>query len=271
MAKSLQPNTPQAIAAAWDNLCGSYTQDLDDLAKRKALAAVELAAIRRELADCKGLRILDAGCGPGFHGIQLALDGHSLLMVDLSAKMLDRARTAAQAANIQDRITFCQDDIRNLSQVSDSFDAIISCGTAVSDCGDPDAALSEFSRLLKNTGIALFSARNLLASLDSQNSNASLTQAQHWTQSGRRLIPQGHQAFDWTLFTPHGLKIACRSAGLQLQRIYPVAILPPPQDEKTLPSYVQFHLTLADHGPALAKAHELLPVGVRPKVRRRRI
>ena len=59
----MEPNTPQAIAAAWDHLCDTYADDLEDLGGRKALAALELAAIRDELGCLGTVRILAAGCG----------------------------------------------------------------------------------------------------------------------------------------------------------------------------------------------------------------
>ena len=67
-----QPNSPQVIARAWDQLCDSYIADLADIDRRKALAAIELAAIRQELTPRRNLAIFDAGCGPGFHSLQLA-------------------------------------------------------------------------------------------------------------------------------------------------------------------------------------------------------
>lgn len=262
--KNPTPNSPAAIAAAWDHLCDVYTDDLTTLNKRKALAAVELAVIRRELAGPDGLRILDAGCGPGWHGLELARDGHNVVMADLSEKMLAKVRIAAETAQVKDRITICQGDIRSLTLESSSFDAIISCGTVVSDCGDADVALAQFSKLLKTGGLALFSVRNLLAFLDRKCKNADPHHVQQWINSGRRLIPQGHQAFDWVLFTVKGVRDACSAAGMELQRVYPVGVVSPPQNDKDVLSYVQFHINLVDQDAALTKSHELFAVANKP-------
>ncbi len=258
--KDFIPNSPEAIAGAWDHLCHSYSDDLARASKRKGLAAIELAAIRLELGNRKGLRILDAGCGPGWHGIELALDGHQLVMSDLSPEMLEKTRAAAAAVNVQKPVVIRQEDIRNLPLETASLDAVVSCGTVVSDCGDADAALSEFSRLLKVNGLAMFSVRNLWDSLDSQTSNTDFDEMKHWIESGRRLIRQGHQAFDWLLFTAQGLRAACLDATMELQRVYPVGVVTPPEDDKDIPPYVQLHIDMPDHGPALARAHELFAV-----------
>ena len=260
----MKPNSPEAIAAAWDQLCDTYNSDLEDLKKRKALAAVELAVIRQELGSQRRLRILDAGCGPGWHGLELARDGHRLVMADLSSKMLETTEAAAETANVQGRVTILQADIRNLALQLASYDAIISCGTVVSDCGDSDAALAQFAKLLKSGGIALFSVRNLWASLDCRYRDADPDHVQQWIASGRRVIPQGHKAFDWECFTVHGLRDACSSAQMELQRVYPVAVFAPPQDDKDVSSYVRFHIDMADQTFALARAHELFAVAKRP-------
>ena len=260
----MKPNSPQAIATAWDRLCDTYAEDLEDLAKRRALAAVELAVIRNELGNRRGLRILDAGCGPGWHGVELARDSHHVVMADLSAKMLEKSRAATETAKVQGRITICQGDIRSLALESNSFDAIISCGTVVSDCGDADAALGHFSRLLKAGGLALFSVRNLLAFLDQKCKNVEPDHLQKWDASGRRVIRRGHPAFDWAFFTVEGIRDACLSAQMELQRTYPVGAVAPPQDDKDIPSHVQFHIDRVDEDSALTKAHELFTVAKKP-------
>ncbi len=261
--KNAKPNSARAIAAAWDELCDEYASSLTNLGKRKSLAAVELAAIKQELGTRQDLRILDAGCGPGWHGIELARDGHQLVMTDLSPKMLQRARTAAEAVDVQDRIIIYQNDIRDLPLESASFDAIVSCGTVLSDCGDADAALGEFSRLLKDNGLAMFSVRNLWASMTSQAESPGFGEVKHWIESGRRLIRQGHQAFDWALFTVQGLRAACLEAKMELQSTYPVGVVGPGEDDKDIPPYVQFHIDMADYPAALARAHELFAVARR--------
>ena len=244
MTKQPLPNSREAIAAAWERLCDEYAADLTRPNKRGGLAAIELAAIRKELAGRVGLRILDAGCGPGRHGVRLALDEHTVVMTDVSARMLEAAHAAAAEAGVSEKVTVVEDDIRESALESGSFDAIISCGTVVSDCGDPAAAISELARLLKDGGLALFSVRNL----------------REWpngSEPARKLVPQGHQAFDWVFISPQGLKASCRDAGMVLERIYPVGVVDPPEEEEGIESYVQFHIDLLGDSPALSTAHEL--------------
>jgi SAM-dependent methyltransferase len=248
MAGGLAPNGTEAIAAAWDRLCGEYSGQLADLAKRKALAAVELAAIREELPACKALRVLDAGCGPAWHGVQLALDGHQVVMTDASSKMLAKARSSVDAAHLTERVVIRREDIRASSLEPASIDAVVSCGTVVSDCGNADAALSEFGRLLRFGGMAVFSVRNLAALPGRPGPAADVGEPPSHTEVGRHIVPQGHEAFDWAFFTAEGLKS------------YPVGVVAPPADDAGVPGYVQLHLELRDDAEALGQARELLAV-----------
>ncbi len=247
MRGKLKVNSREAIAGAWDGLCEEYVADNARPGKRGALAAVELAVIRKELANARGLRILDAGWGPGRHGINLALDGQDAVMTDISPRMLEAARASAVKAGVEDTVSIIEDDIRDSELESSSFDAIVSCGTVVSDCGDPDAALSEFARLLKECGVALFSVRNLTDPVGCES-------------LGRRVVPQGHRAFDWVFFTADGAKRACASAGLTAERVYPVGAAEPPGSKDKTEPYVGLHMRLAEDPRALSLATELFVV-----------
>lgn len=256
MTRPVKPNSAEAIAAAWDRQFEAYAHDLTQVTGRKCLAAIEAAAIRRELAGRRCLRLLDAACGPGAHGIALAREGHRVTLADLSEKMLEHAG----AAGVGEAIEIVRCDIRETGMKASSFDAIVSGATALSDCGDTDAALPEFSRLLAPGGLAMFSVRNLWAALDWWARYCDPEDVRGWIAAGRRTIPQGHQAFDWTFFTRDGVRKACRDAGLELVRVYPVGMLRPPESDQGLSAYVTLHLDLADEPAALARAQELFAV-----------
>jgi SAM-dependent methyltransferase len=60
-------------------------------------------------------RALDLGCGEGGDAVWLATNGWQVVAVDIANNALQRARTAAIAAGVEDRIDFQQHDL------SDSF------------------------------------------------------------------------------------------------------------------------------------------------------
>ena len=189
-----------------------------------------------------------------------------MTLADLSEKMLERAREDAGGAGVGEAVEIVRCDIRDTGMAAASFEGIVSGATAVSDCGGTDAALVEFGRLLAPGGLAMFSVRNLWAALDWWGRTCDPGEVRCWIKAGRRTIPQGHEAFDWTFFTREGLREACRDAGMELVRVYPVGMLRPPENEEGLRAYVSLHVDMVDDASALARAQEVLAVGERKGV-----
>lgn len=91
---------------------------------REGLAgAPEWPALRSMLPSLKGLRVLDLGCGFGaFARWAREVGADSVLGVDLSEKMLDRARAHTQDPGV----IYCQASIENLALPDASFDLVYS-------------------------------------------------------------------------------------------------------------------------------------------------
>ncbi len=206
-------NSAHAIREAWNARAEAYAQAVQDTHGRGLAAAIELRAFLSHLPTGRSLRILDAGCGVGVHGAQLLTAGHAVTFADISPIMLERAR-AALDPTCAARATFLLADLRDLADLhADSFDAIISGGTVLSDCGDPVRALAELARVLRPQGVIGFSVRNL----DGPQ------------QKGNRqeVIRGGGAGFDWWFFSRESVAQLCAQAGLTAQRLYPVLIDPP--------------------------------------------
>jgi ubiquinone/menaquinone biosynthesis C-methylase UbiE len=71
----------------------------------------------------RGMRVLDVGCGPGRHAIELAHAGMQVTGVDISPKFLAIAARAAEAAGVS--ASFFEVDARQMP-FEDEFDAVIS-------------------------------------------------------------------------------------------------------------------------------------------------
>ncbi|HTS55356.1 MAG TPA: class I SAM-dependent methyltransferase [Burkholderiales bacterium] len=73
-------------------------------------------------------RVVDIGCGPGDVMLRLAAarPGVRITAIDGSAAMIDLARKAVRAANLQARVTAMQGYIPGLALEEHSFDAILS-------------------------------------------------------------------------------------------------------------------------------------------------
>lgn len=94
------------------------------LRSRKGLAgAGEWPALRQLLPDFSGRRVLDLGCGYGWHCKYASDHGAaSVLGTDLSVKMLEQAREKNSGAGI----TYRQGDMEELEFPAGSFDLVLS-------------------------------------------------------------------------------------------------------------------------------------------------
>ena len=112
------------------------------------------ALLKENLPARPGLRILDAGCGPGFFAILMTRCGHDVTAVDCSAPMLAKAQ-----ANIG---RFCPGgavhtavmDVQQLALPDQTFDAVLSRNVTWNlEC--PESAYAEWLRVLRPGGVLL--------------------------------------------------------------------------------------------------------------------
>tara|TARA_R110002020_G_scaffold154714_2_gene334916 strand:- start:65987 stop:66784 length:798 start_codon:yes stop_codon:yes gene_type:complete len=75
-------------------------------------------------ADLNGWKVLDIGCNAGFYSIELAKRGAHVTAIDLDEHYLKQAKWVASMFDLEDRITFKQQQIYDLAHSSDEFDLI---------------------------------------------------------------------------------------------------------------------------------------------------
>jgi len=99
-----------------------------------------------------GLSVLDIGCGSGLDALLCTrrLGDGSVVGIDLTPAMVDRARGAAQTADAQ-RVRFAIGDMEHLPLPERSFDLVIA-NASVSLTVDRAAALAEAHRVLRPGG-----------------------------------------------------------------------------------------------------------------------
>ncbi|KAK5128313.1 hypothetical protein LTR85_002980 [Meristemomyces frigidus] len=131
---------------SYDEWAATYDHDmLDQEYVAPALVAAEVA--RR--VDLSG-QFLDAGCGSGAVGIELAkLGAKAIDGVDLSPGMLGIARKAGAYRNLE-----TADLSKRLRFDENSYDALVCCGTLTQGHVGPQA-LSEFVRVIKPDGVVV--------------------------------------------------------------------------------------------------------------------
>lgn len=87
------------------------------------------------------LRVLDVGGGQGQIAMQLAQQGHFVTISDISAEMLEIARSHAKELNVLDRCHFIHAPLQELkNSISDDFDLVM-CHAVFEWLEDPKSAL----------------------------------------------------------------------------------------------------------------------------------
>jgi ubiquinone/menaquinone biosynthesis C-methylase UbiE len=104
-----------------------------------------------------GLRLLDLGCGTGYHMARYSKRGFELAGVDGSEEMLKEARAANPG------VEFRQSDVDQIPYADNSFDFIL-CIEVLRYLPDPSRSIREMARVLRPGGVCLVTAAPLLNS-----------------------------------------------------------------------------------------------------------
>lgn len=105
----------------------------------------------------EGKKLLDVGCGTGYHLARYRGRGFDISGVDGSADMLEQAR------QINPDIEFKQSDVDSLPYESESFDYVL-CIEVLRYLPDINPSIREIYRVLKPGGVALITAAPLFQS-----------------------------------------------------------------------------------------------------------
>jgi predicted TPR repeat methyltransferase len=136
---------PEEARALYDEWAGTYDDDLAAESQGYVAPAVAAETVART-AGVDG-DILDAGCGTGLVGIELAaLGAVTIDGVDLSPGMLERAKATGAYRRLAPA-----DLSRPLPAPADSYDVIVCVGTLTHGHVGP-AAFGEFVRLARPGG-----------------------------------------------------------------------------------------------------------------------
>lgn len=158
------------------------------------------------------LRILDLTCGIGTQSLALAMDGHRVTAIDLSAGQLAKARENEKSFSISHPVTWIQGDAAHPARYAESeFDVILSFGTSLPLLGSEAAiaqSMQEAKSLLAKNGLLLISMIDhtqlretkpyLLESgiLNHNGKSGVYTETANWLEDGRRY--ESHIIFVWT-------------------------------------------------------------------------
>jgi SAM-dependent methyltransferase len=185
----------------------------------------EVAFLLALLSLPRAARILDVGCGPGRHAVELARRGYEVTGVDVSARFLELAAEAARRAGVG--AAFFEVDARRMP-FDDEFDAVLSlCQGGFGLMGGDDALV-----LRRMAEAARPGARVILTALNAYFAVANLPNGAeldcdsgvvHETTEIRNETGAARRAELWTgVYTPRELRLLAIGVGLVPEEVWSV-------------------------------------------------
>jgi len=173
-----------------------------------------------------GSRVLDVGCGPGRHAVELAKLGYAVTGVDISRRFLDVAAERARDAGVT--AAFFQVDARQMP-FDDEFDAVISlCQGGFGLMGSDDGlVLRRIAEAARSGGRVVLTAFSGYFEASHQRPDASfdIDSGTVHEVSAIRDETGAEEPMDlWTgVYTPRELRLLAIGVGLVPENIWSVA------------------------------------------------
>jgi SAM-dependent methyltransferase len=139
-------DVPEQAEEAYDELADWYSARKRGSYEFK----IQLPVILNLLGNLRGKNLIDIGCGPGVYSVEFARRGAIVVGLDISRKMLDKARNNAKMTNA--RLTLQKTDAHFLPFMDKSFDIAVLILTILNA-----KMLQETARILRPDGLLLFS------------------------------------------------------------------------------------------------------------------
>lgn len=117
---------------------------------------LEQPAMKRELPDLKGKRILDLGCGTGsLSKYCIQVGAASVVGLDISEKMISKAIKE----NMDDKIEYICIAMEDLAESSEPFDVVVS-SLALHYIEDYESLIQKLNTVLKPGGVLIYSTEH---------------------------------------------------------------------------------------------------------------
>jgi len=190
----------------------------------------EIDFIMSEVHLVPGMRVLDVGCGPGRHALELARRGIEVVGIDISETFIDLASQAAESEGLSGLVSFHRHDARLIPLLDGSrgaFDVVIClCQGAfglMRQNSEDELVLKGMAESLNSDGTLVLSAFNAYFAVKYH------TEAQFDADAGvsseltEIRNPQGETkevSLHTGCYTPRELRLLCREAGLDQIRVF---------------------------------------------------
>jgi len=129
----------------WGRCAGRYDTDTDYVVGRELRLA--LAGRLSSVRDAG--RVIECGCGTGFYTKHIAPNSSAILAVDISAEMLDQAKSNLK---MFPHVSYLKADCKKLPLPDAGFDTAL-MANVLHTVSTPGIVLDEIYRVLKNDGL----------------------------------------------------------------------------------------------------------------------
>ena len=143
-------NDPRAsaadVAAAYDRWAASYDSD------RNPTRDLDALVVRRATLGVDGSDVVEIGCGTGKNTVWLAARARSVVALDFSEGMLERARGRLAGGGGAALVRFVRHDVREPWPVPDAAADVVVGNLVLEHVGDLAPVYAEAARVLRPAG-----------------------------------------------------------------------------------------------------------------------
>ncbi|HTO00157.1 MAG TPA: class I SAM-dependent methyltransferase [Microthrixaceae bacterium] len=197
----------------------------------------EVDFLVEELGLTEGMTVLDVGCGPGRHSVELARRGIRAIGIDISEEFIRIAKERAETEGVAGLVEFTRGDARNLTFDGVADAAISLCQGAFGLGGSPvaldpqnllaDSAVLRGMRAALRPGgllaVSAFSSYFQVRFLEEQDQFAAASAINHETTELMDEAGVKVESELWTTcYTPRELRLLAEKCGLAVANIYSV-------------------------------------------------
>ena len=179
-------------------------------------------------SDLRGA-VLDLGCGTGKWAAKLAKTGYAVTSVDISIRMLDRARMKVESEAGAVESEFIQADLCDLSELPKrSFAMAVAMGDPIGCTPSPAKAMKQIRRLLTDDGVLVATFDNRLAALEFYLQSGDANAMGRFLRNGRThwFTSDPEEQFPIVTFTPDGVRDLVESSGFDVLEMVGKTVLP---------------------------------------------
>ena len=211
-----------------DRVAGRYDQSYDDVFWQwhDALTWDHLKAFLPADANAA---VIDLGCGTGKWGAKVLRSGYEVTFLDVSHRMIERARREIAETSGAGRASFVQGDLADLSALPAArFSLAVAFGEPLGCTPAPARAIKQVRRILAPGGVLVATFDNRLAALDFYLQRGDLDELARFLRDGKThwLTKNADERFPLVTFSPGQVRKLVEGAGFEVLDMIGKTVLP---------------------------------------------